>query len=437
MSVSTKRLKAENGFETTGFVVSNGLLRVASLETSNISLGDNSNTLSVVNGIVTINSNSGGTLDNVAIGSSTPSSAIFTNLSASSTVSFNTSGSIVMNAGSLGSIDNMTIGLSDPADGSFLNLTSESLAVDGNVQTQSISQGNAFSPTNAVYTPTTGVLVLTIGVHNLDIGDTIYIAPNSLTFTCGLDNNETYHSYPRALGAPNNTGSDPFFGTAVTILAVASSTITVNIGVSSNTSTHTFVAAKPNAILIGALTAKNVIADNIVIPSSGSLTVGSGYTPTNAVYTPTTGQMVITIGTHNLQVGDYIFISQYGLTFTCGLDGNSTLHSYPRGSDVPNLTGKDPTFNKPIVITNVTSTTITVNVGISSDTSTHIFVSAKPYAITVGNVTSRNITTTNLTVNNTTSDDVVVVNQPTYKYHATRKDYVDAVATALAIALGG
>lgn len=64
---------------------------------------------------------------------------------------------------------------------------------------------------------------------------------------------------------------------------------------------------------------------------------------------------------------------------------------------------------------------------------------------TTGNittVTSTNITTTNMTVNNNltvdsiTADEIVINNAPSGPTNATRKDYVDATATALAIALG-
>lgn len=438
MTVQNKKFTSESGFQTTGFSVANGVLQVSSLETNQLSIGQQDSGLTVVNGVITLNSIAGpsGSINNMAIGATVPAPATFTNLTVNSSVNFSTSGSVIINPLSTGSIDNVIIGATVPQDADFVNLTASSLSVENDLTTKSITVGTSFTPTGATYTPSTGQLVLAIGPHDLQVGDIIYIAPNSLTFTCALDNNLTYHSYPRALGVANSTGSDPFYGNPVTIINAASTTITVNIGISSDTSTHTFVVAKPNSIIVGSLTTKNLIANNIIVPSSGTLTVGTGYTPTNAVYTPTTGEMIITIGTHSLQVGDYIFISQYGLTFTCGLDGNSTLHSYPRGSDVPNTSGKDPAFNSAIVITDVSSTTITVNVGISSDTSTHTFISAKPYAITVGNFTSRNITTTNLTANNTTSDDVVIVNQPTSKYHATRKDYVDATATALAIALG-
>ena len=65
---------------------------------------------------------------------------------------------------------------------------------------------------------------------------------------------------------------------------------------------------------------------------------------------------------------------------------------------------------------------------------------------TTGNITTVNSTTvtaTNVTINNSltvdtvTADDITINNMPSGPNKATRKDYADATATALAIALGG
>ena len=97
-----------------------------------------------------------------------------------------------------------------------------------------------FQPTDIAYTPTTGEMVLTLNGHPLIKGDRIYFANNSLTFTCGLDNHQTQHTYPRV--------GDPSEGAWHTIDAVTANTFTVNVGVSSDTSTHTFVSATSTAV---------------------------------------------------------------------------------------------------------------------------------------------------------------------------------------------
>ena len=78
------------------------------------------------------------------------------------------------------------------------------------------------SVTNAVYTPSSGLLVLTIGSHSYTTSNTVTIATNSLTFTCAADNHGSNHTYPRS--------SDPAHNTALAISAVTGTTITVNVG---------------------------------------------------------------------------------------------------------------------------------------------------------------------------------------------------------------
>ena len=59
--------------------------------------------------------------------------------------------------------------------------------------------------TGAVYTPSTGSLLLSIANHGFSNGDYIQIADNSLKFTCELDGDTAEKSYPR-------TGFDPSSG---------------------------------------------------------------------------------------------------------------------------------------------------------------------------------------------------------------------------------
>lgn len=135
--------------------------------------------------------------------------------------------------------------------------------------------------------------------------------------------------------------------------------------------------AYPNAISL-LTNNKNFIVEEISAWISRQVTNGRSVTPTTATYTPATGQMVLDIGTHTVAIGDAIKIATNGLTFTCALDSNATLHSYPRS------TGEDPYYNKYMIVTAVAGTTITVNVGISSNTSAHTFVSAVDNAVTIG-----------------------------------------------------
>ena len=214
-----------------------------------------------------------------------------------------------------------------------------------------------FTPTAAAYTPATGVLELTIGTHTLSVGDGVRIAPNSLTFTCNYnsDGNSTQKTYPRSTGengtaggAGNNTGTpDPAYNKPVYITNVSSTTITVNVGISSDTSTHNFVTGQSAAV--------------DCIQTGGNYAHIFKYASRNS----------ITYQKHGFTNGDRVRLLDNSLTFTCNKDNSNTEHSYPRP-------GTDPFAGRLLDISNKTDTTFEVNVGISPDTSTHVFKSAYP-----------------------------------------------------------
>jgi len=91
------------------------------------------------------------------------------------------------------------------------------------------------APTAATYAPTTGVLRLTIASHGCSVGSYIKIDDNSLTFTCARDNHTTQHSYPRS--------TDPVSDVWLPVHQISANRIWVNIGKSPDTSAHTFVSA--------------------------------------------------------------------------------------------------------------------------------------------------------------------------------------------------
>ena len=103
------------------------------------------------------------------------------------------------------------------------------------------SATNRYTPTNATYDPATGVAVLTIPNHGLTTGDFIKFAPGSLVFTCATDNNQSQHAYPRS--------GDGNYNAFMEITASDATTVTVNAGISSDTSAHTFVSAAQDAVI--------------------------------------------------------------------------------------------------------------------------------------------------------------------------------------------
>ena len=128
------------------------------------------------------------------------------------------------------------------------------------------------TPTDATYKPETGVMTLTVGAHTMSVGEEIQIAPDAITFTCALDGNATLHPYPRASGVPNSTGKDGFYYAPVKITAVTSTTITVNVGVSSDTSLHTFSSATANGVTSGPSAKINTLVFNTVDTITNGLT---------------------------------------------------------------------------------------------------------------------------------------------------------------------
>jgi hypothetical protein len=145
-------------------------------------------------------------------------------------------------------------------------------------------ENQSYNVSDAIYTPSSGVMVLTIGTHNFTVGSKILFKEESITFTCAKDGNATLHSYPRAHGVPNSTGRDPFHNKWVTITAVTTTSITVNIGISSDTSVHTFYGATAGAIITGAvatLTDLNSIVLNVIQDGLSQLPTfedtGAGY----------------------------------------------------------------------------------------------------------------------------------------------------------------
>ena len=98
------------------------------------------------------------------------------------------------------------------------------------------------------------------------------------------------------------------------------------------------------------------------------------FTPTTASYVPSTGEFTANIGAHKLKVGDEIEFATKGITFTCAIDGNVTNHSAPEPHH--------PFYKKPVKITSVNGNVIGCNVGaVANGGGVHTFVSAIAGAI--------------------------------------------------------
>ena len=249
--------------------------------------------------------------------------------------------------------------------------------------------GWKYTPEGIAYNPSTGVMTITIANHGFYVGDRVMFGVNSLVFTCAQDSNATDHAYPRI--------TDPYYNKWIAIGNVTTNTFTVNVGTSSNTTTHVFKYALPNSMVRSGETlrlAKDAVSfkcsqDNFRTIHSYPRTDDPGYntslpiwtngttfTATNASYNQTTGDMVITSNAHGLTLSDEVRIELNSLTFSCTKDGNKTTHSYPRPTD--------PYAQRWLRITAKTDNTFTVNVGIGAvaDQYLHTFVSALENGLT-------------------------------------------------------
>ena len=196
-------------------------------------------------------------------------------------------------------------------------------------------------------------MVITVGPdHGITTAHSVYINHKAFCFTCGLDSHQTDHFYPRANGESGASGDDPAYQDAIDVTAVDDSTITVNVGASSNTSTHIF---KPAV----------------------------GKTPTDISYSGVTGLMTVTMANHGMTDGEQIMFEDNSLIFTCGKDDHATEHAYPRHGDFAS--------NNWLTIDNVTPNTFRVQVletTPSTNTSTHTFKRAVTGAVKRGSIRS-------------------------------------------------
>ena len=209
--------------------------------------------------------------------------------------------------------------------GSNLTDISSSFELVTGIITSGIS---SYTPSTATYNPANGDFTMTIVRHGLDVGDSIYLKPESFTFTCEMDGNRTEHKLPAA--------GQPAYDSRLTIKSVTSNTVTVNVGKSG-----------PNV----------------------------EFNPTNASYDPSTGDFVVTVASHSLSVGEGVVMAAESFAFTCDMDNDQSVKSYPR-------VGIDPFAVRSIPLTSVTDTTMTFNVGASGPNKYFTPVSASYNALT-------------------------------------------------------
>ena len=261
---------------------------------------------------------------------------------------------------------------------------------------QLVNHGFALSTnhtvTAATFTPSTGVMKLTINGHGFQEGDRVKLADGSLRFTCAKDGNASNHDYPRASDFASNRW--------LPIFNVSTNFFEVNVGNMfgpapiSHTTTHAFVSA-----------------------------VANGLTKANSA----------------------VKLVENALTFTCAKDSGASEHSYPRRTDpsfdewlpLSNVLadsfdvyiGKSSDLSSPTFVSGVNgglhsqSGVISLNVGISTDTTTHNYVAATK------------LTPTNAAYNPTTGVMTITVND--HNMANGEQVMIDDGAIKLSCAFGG
>ena len=294
----------------------------------------------------------------------------------------------------------------DPADQNWLSVTTVDL------DTFSVNVGTSplvyHSPTSGSFDPFTGLMTVDIGSHTLQKGTSVRLKTRAFKFTCALDNHATNHFYPRASGI---SGPDPAYNTAVKITATTDTTITLDVGKSSNQSEHIFVSASANSVISGGdylhtfenaelnslLIARDTVGlatdsytwrcsqDNyatdhtyprttdpihnievgIVTTTTDTFTINVGITSrvkfnvTNATYDANSGLATITTDTaHGQTTSTAVGLVTNSLIYSCSMDQYASEHAYPRTTD--------PAHNTSLYPTAVTSNNITLNVGVST-----------------------------------------------------------------------
>ena len=176
------------------------------------------------------------------------------------------------------------------SDTGYMTLTMDSHGLSG---------GLSYTVSSATYNPSSGITTITINNHGFNNGDYVKLLRHSLRFTCAKDNHATNHDYPRI--------SDPIHNKWIQVSNVSTNTFDIDVGVSRDTSAHTFVSSTNN----GLIKANNTIG-----------------------------------------------ISTGGIVFSCSKDSYATNKPYPRTTD--------PAHNAVLGLETVTTNTIQVNVGVAT-----------------------------------------------------------------------
>jgi len=140
----------------------------------------------------------------------------------------------------------------------------------------------------------------------------------------------------------------------------------VSIGVTDIEFAHKFVTSASNSIIADnsdqyTPTAADYYSatGDLVLTLDHNLKAETKHTVETASYVASTGVLTVTITGHGFSNNDWVKIADHSISFTCDMDGDASVHSYPRPSD--------PYSNKWLQIANKTNDTFELNVGSSPE----------------------------------------------------------------------
>ncbi len=140
----------------------------------------------------------------------------------------------------------------------------------------------------------------------------------------------------------------------------------VAVGVTDIEFAHKFVTSASNAITADnsdqyTPTAANYdsATGDLVLTVDHNLKAATKHTVETASYVASTGVLTVTITDHGFSNNDWIKLDDHSISFTCDMDGDASVHSYPRPSD--------PYSGKWLQVANKTNDTFELNVGSSPE----------------------------------------------------------------------
>ena len=231
-----------------------------------------------------------------------------------------------------------------------------------------ITTNVGYTPTDATYTPATGIMDLVIPNHNFMTGTSAKFKDSSLNFACSMDGMVTEHSYPRV--------TDPYYDTAISVASTTATNVRFNVGTSPTvnysvtTATYTpstgFLDLNIGQHALAAQTSIKLATGSLIFRCANDSYISSHAYPrttidtqtvNGAVYDANAGIMTVTVvpGGRLIHDGDFIKFDNDSISFKCDMDGGTSTKTYPRSSD--------PVSGKWLSITGITTTSFAVNVG--------------------------------------------------------------------------